>query len=129
LVAAVPACAQEDRLVKWRTEIELQKKAECAVHEKRLTTGLLQHEVDKLLERKTQIEVQLEYAQIKFQAAVRQLKAARETGANPEAQDRLDREVGGWDLRRKAARGDLKKVEDAIKEWVESFKVMTINSK
>jgi|SRR5581483_17368 len=105
-----------DPITKWRREIELQNKADRYLREQRFNAGMLQREVDKLEKRKSQLEDELSYVQIKFQGALKQLKAARELHSAVEMQDKFEREADAWDVRRKSVENDLKKVAEDLKK-------------
>jgi len=115
---ASPAFAQAgrdqvDRVSNWKEDISRQKDADAALAKKGATTGLLQKELDKLAERKTQVEKEVDYCQAKFNDAARKYKASQLAGS-PEEQDKWNREATAWDTRLKASKDELVKIDSDI---------------
>ena len=123
--ANAQARGAEDKVAVWQEINQLRKDAAKALANKSATTGQIQRQIDKLSEKKSQIEKEIDYDTAKFNAASRSYQAALKAGS-PEEIDRWNREATAWDNRLKAAQADLAKVDEDIKQKMEEFKAAIV---
>jgi polysaccharide export outer membrane protein len=101
----------------WKRLSEEYRQAQQEVLKNRSGTVNIQRELDKLAEKKVNTEREIEYIQTKFNAAQRAHAAASKAGS-PEETDKWNREVTGWDVRLKAAKDDLAKMETQTQDLI-----------
>jgi protein involved in polysaccharide export with SLBB domain len=110
----------EDKVQVWQERNQNIRDAQKALATKSATTGQIQRQIDKLNEKKTQIEKEIDYTTAKFNAASRSYQASLKAGS-PEEIDRWNREATAWDNRLKSAQADLAKVDEDIKQKIKEF--------